>query len=183
MYGQTEATGRMSVLPPQHFSAKRGSVGAPVEGGAIHCDSDGAIVFRGPNVMLGYAECREDLTDLDELRGSLETGDRGYLDGDGFLYITGRNSRIAKLLGSRINLDEIEGFLNGPASTAVICDDHILHIHVEGGRSPEFDRKVDELMQRLRLPGHFVVVRAVHQLPRNDAGKIRYAAFQSDRRG
>lgn len=182
MYGQTEATGRMCVLAPEHFVTKPESVGKPVEGGKIHCDDDGNIVFQGPNVMRGYAECRDDLTDFDALQGKLATGDFGYLDGDGFLYVAGRTARIAKLFGSRIDLAEIESFFNGTASVAATCDDHSLQIFVEGGRLPELDRKVADLVQRLHVPSHFVAVRIVGEFPRSETGKIRYAALQENRK-
>jgi long-chain acyl-CoA synthetase len=179
MYGQTEATGRMCVLPPEHFSARRGSVGKPVDGATVRCDDNGHIVFQGPNVMLGYADRREDLSDRDVLQGELMTGDRGYLDVDGFLYVTGRISRIGKLFGSRINLDEIELFLNGPTAVVATCDDQNLRIYLEGDRSPEFDRKVAALIKRLRVPNQCIIISTVSQLPRNEAGKIRYSAFQT----
>jgi len=178
MYGQTEAAGRMCVLPPRYFSVKAGSVGEPVAGGTIRCDDDGQIVFQGPNVMLGYATRREDLTDFDDLQGKLATGDCGYFDADGFLYITGRISRIAKLLGSRIDLDEIERFLGDAASVAVTCEDDNLRIFVESRGPSELGGKIAELAQRLHVPSHCVVVSTVPEFPRNERGKIRYAEFR-----
>ena len=67
MYGQTEATARISFVPPQRLVEKVGSIGVPIPGGALSLspvdDADGLeeIVYRGPNVMMGYAERADDL--------------------------------------------------------------------------------------------------------------------------
>ena len=63
----------------------------------------GEIVYRGENVMLGYAEISADLSKGDELNGILFTGDLGYMDADGFFYVNGRMKRFIKIFGLRIN--------------------------------------------------------------------------------
>jgi long-chain acyl-CoA synthetase len=175
MYGQTEAGGRISVLPSELFASKAGSVGFAVEQGAVHCDRNGGIVFQGPNVMLGYATERGELTDNDDLAGVLPTGDTGFLDGDGCLYVTGRTSRIAKLFGLRLNLDEIEAFLSTHAGIAVTCTDQTLNIYVERTRPPEFEVKLHDLVRRLRIPMHCAPVHVLSKLPRTPTGKIHYS--------
>lgn len=174
MYGQTEASGRMCVLPPERFLCKGETVGLPVEGGEVWCDDDGQINYRGPNVMLGYAHSRGDLSDVDDLGGELSTGDRGYLDAEGHLRITGRNSRIAKLFGMRINLDEIESILSENIPVVVASDDHLLFVFVEKNKPEGLDERLSLLLRRLRVPEHCVRVRTVMNFPRNEAGKLRY---------
>lgn len=176
MYGQTEASGRMCVLPCEELAMKPGSVGLPVEGSSIRCDAEANVVFQGPNVMLGYARRREDLTDTDDLGSILATGDRGYLDEEGYLYITGRTSRIAKLFGLRINLDEIEAAL-GPV--VVACDDGHLTVFVEKQKPDGLDGNLRALLQRLRVPEHCARIEVLAEFPRNEAGKIRYAELQT----
>ncbi|MGH9582579.1 MAG: AMP-binding protein, partial [Bryobacteraceae bacterium] len=84
MYGQTEAAARISVLPSHLVSAKLGSAGLPIPGGTVETDaSDGAegeLIYSGPNVMMGYASCRDDLALGDMLGGKLYTGDRARID-------------------------------------------------------------------------------------------------------
>ncbi len=111
MYGATEATARMSYLPPQYLESKRGSIGIPVANGEFKIDEiSGELIYKGPNVFGGYAQNSRDL-EYWENQKELLTGDLARLDQDGFYYITGRIKRIVKLSGNRINLDEVERFL------------------------------------------------------------------------
>ncbi len=112
MYGQTEAGPRISYVPPAQLHAKLGSIGIAVPGGELDLDpASNELVFKGPNVMLGYATCREDLANGDESGGVLRTGDLARCDADGYFYITGRTKRFIKISGNRVNLDEVEAML------------------------------------------------------------------------
>ena len=76
MYGQTEATARISYVPAQRLREKVGSIGVPIPGGTLSLDEQtGELLYSGPNVMLGYAESLADLAKGDELGGQLRTGD------------------------------------------------------------------------------------------------------------
>ena len=108
MYGQTEASPRISCLQPDDLPARPGSVGRPLPGGSLTVEDDagqfpgigvsGEIVYRGPNVMMGYAEHPEDLA-LGDIQGdALRTGDIGHVDEDGFLYISAGPSGSARCL-------------------------------------------------------------------------------------
>ncbi len=119
MYGQTEATARMSYIPWEHCREKIGSIGIPVPGGSIELlDENGAVIrepgisgeliYYGKNVSLGYAVCREDLAKGDENGGRLATGDMAFRDEDGYYFITGRKKRFVKLYGKRISLDQVQ---------------------------------------------------------------------------
>ena len=106
MYGQTEATARMAFLPPEVASRHPQAIGRPIPGGELELrpvagmpDGVGELVYRGPNVMLGYATSQADLArgaDVDELA----TGDlaRFHAD-DGVFEIVGRRSRFVKPFG------------------------------------------------------------------------------------
>ncbi len=112
MYGQTEAAPRMSYVPPSRLPEKIGSIGIPIPGGSLEVDPASAeLIYRGPNVMMGYASTREDLAGHDECEGVLRTGDLARADDEGYFYLTGRMKRFVKVSGSRINLDEVEAAL------------------------------------------------------------------------
>lgn len=133
MYGQTEATARMAVLPPVLATRHPDSVGFAVPGGRfeiVEPDADGVgeIVYHGPNVMMGYAEGPDDLAG-EPGPARLATGDRGFLR-EGMLCVTGRTSRFAKVRGLRMNLDDIERCLEPwpavcvelPERIGVVCE-------------------------------------------------------------
>ena len=71
MYGQTEATARISYVPPEALPEKAHTIGIPIPGGRLSIrsgsqeitepDVEGELIYHGPNVMLGYAEHHEDL--------------------------------------------------------------------------------------------------------------------------
>lgn len=124
MYGQTEASARMSYLPPEWLERKLGSIGNAIPKGRFEIvDADGhlivdpkvpgEIVYYGENVALGYASGTGDLALGDEWVGRLPTGDLAYRDEDGFYYIVGRIKRFVKIFGNRVSLDEVETLLQG----------------------------------------------------------------------
>lgn len=120
MYGQTEATARLTYLSPQYLETKLGSVGKPLSGieieildaagNPVPTGETGEIRARGPNVMLGY--WREAEMTANVLRdGWLHTGDLGHRDADGFLYIDGRAVEMIKVGAFRVSPQEVEEVL------------------------------------------------------------------------
>ena len=188
MYGQTEATARMTILPADALPAKLGSAGRAIPDGRLEIEVAGVpdvrpgvtgeIVYSGPNVMMGYATDRADLARGDELRGRLRTGDLGYLDRDGFLFIGGRTKRISKVSGYRVDLDEVEARLapNGP--TAVVGSDDLIVAWCEYGDDESLQRMRLDLARSLALHHSALQLRRVEALPRTSSGKIDYAALQ-----
>jgi len=173
MYGQTEASPRMSYVPPERLPAKAGSVGVAIPGGRISIE-DGEIVYRGPNVMMGYAERADDLSKGDELRGELRTGDLGRFDEDGFLYITGRAKRFSKIYGLRLNLDEIEARLKAHGPAAVVGDDEKIVAFCEFGGEELYGRLRRELAQAYQINHAAFELRKIEALPLTGNGKIDY---------
>ncbi len=119
MYGQTEASPRMSYLQFKYALKKIGSIGKEIPGGKMFLvDSNnkkinksnkvGELIYKGANVSMGYAYNHKDLIKGDLNNNILKTGDLGFFDDDKFYYIVGRKSRIIKLYGNRFNLDDIE---------------------------------------------------------------------------
>lgn len=126
MYGQTEASPRISYVPYDKTIEKIGSVGIPISCGSAYIAEtglpvgEGELVYSGPNVALGYAKSAGDLALGDEFNGKLKTGDQGRIDEDGFIYITGRRKRFVKLQGVSVNLDHIESVLHGKGINCVV---------------------------------------------------------------
>ena len=114
MYGQTEASPRISCFDVTKFPKKIESAGKPIQGVRVYKlnkEKMGELLVKGKNICLGYSESIKDLKYGDVNKGTIKTGDVGYIDKDRFIYIKGRLKRIVKLFGFRINLDEIETFL------------------------------------------------------------------------
>lgn len=122
MYGQTEATARISYLPHDKLEQKPDSIGIPIPGGKLKIDNQTSeLIYTGPNVMLGYATCIKDLEKGDEMHSILNTGDFAKVDEDGYYYITGRKSRFIKMYGVRTSLDDIEKFAENSYNTSIAC--------------------------------------------------------------
>ena len=191
MYGQTEASPRMTTLHHDDFLTRPNSVGRVLHGGAIHILNDlleqastgeeGEVVYTGPNVMLGYATSREDLW-VDRIESTvLATGDVGFIDSDGFLTITGRVKRFTKVFGLRVNLDEVEKALaNRFEFLAVVGANDRLGIFLpESARSEETQIKVfDALKERFVVPRVAVTLVFVDDLPILSSNKIDYRSLE-----
>jgi acyl-CoA synthetase (AMP-forming)/AMP-acid ligase II len=193
MYGQTEAAPRISCLPSERLPEKLGSVGPALAGGELSIrghDGDelatgeiGEVIHRGPNVMMGYAESWEDLALGDSNSGILATGDLGYLDHEGFLYLTGRSKRICKLAGTRVSLDELERIAigmvgNGSHLAAVDGGDAGVSIFVEDMDSGSAANLRRGLARQLRIPPKLIRVCTVDAIPLLPNGKMDYAGLK-----
>ena len=134
----------------------------------------GELLYSGPNVMMGYAESREDLAKGDELHGVLRTGDLAKQDADGFFYITGRLKRFLKLFGKRFNLDDAEKLLSRQMSAVVACygRDDLLMAAVEGCEDPASLSRI--VCETFDLPRTAVRAIGMTELPRTLNGKLDY---------
>jgi acyl-CoA synthetase (AMP-forming)/AMP-acid ligase II len=186
MYGQTEATARISYVPPERLLEKVGSIGIPIPRGKISLapvEDAGdlrELVYEGPNVMMGYADSPAALGLGDELGGVLRTGDLARADAEGYFYIVGRLKRFAKLFGKRVNLMDIELALERryPLRAAAVDsgrDQLILCLECHGEVLEE--ELVMETAGHLAVPPACVRVRRVEALPMTRSGKKDYAAI------
>jgi acyl-CoA synthetase (AMP-forming)/AMP-acid ligase II len=185
MYGQAEATARISGLPPELLPEACGSVGFALPGGRLWAERDGCecapleegeLVYRGPNAMMGYATCPGDLGKGDETGGVVATGDLGYRDAQGLFYITGRKSRFVKLHGWRVSLDEVEQLLSDAATVAAVNEQDRLVIYAEGYPGGLADA-VKRLAGRLHLHPSGFEIRGIESIPRLANGKVDYRAL------
>jgi len=189
MYGQTEATARMSFLPASKAIEKCGSMGIPIPGGELwlqdekgnridDADVVGELVYRGDNVTLGYAVCKADLALGDQREGVLVTGDMAKRDTDGFYYIVGRKKRFIKIFGSRVNLDETEQLLldRGYVCACTGIDDHMSIYTEQEGKEGEIHKLVSHM---LNLNMSAFLVRYIPTIPKNESGKTLYTTLEN----
>lgn len=188
MYGQTEATARMSYLPQEHALEKYASIGIAIPGGSFSLidgngneitepDVDGELVYKGANVSMGYAECIADLAKGDENHGELHTGDVARRDADGYYYITGRLKRFVKVWGNRCNLDATEQLVKSVTTNCACAgvDDKITIFVTEEGQETQIKSLLSE---KMGLNSRAFVVKVIAEIPKNASGKIQYAELQ-----
>jgi acyl-coenzyme A synthetase/AMP-(fatty) acid ligase len=184
MYGQTEATARMSYLPPEKALSKAGSIGIAIPEGKLdlvdenrqpieNSGQTGELVYQGVNVSLGYAESAEDLAKGDENKGILYTGDWAQRDDEGYYYIVGRKKRFIKLFGNRINLDETETVLQSlyRDCACVGTDDKMVIYITEDGKENEIKQFIST---KTNIHISAFDVKYIASIPKNSSGKTIY---------
>ncbi|MBL4829141.1 MAG: AMP-binding protein [Aliivibrio sp.] len=184
MYGQTEASPRITTLSHEDFHNYPGSVGTALPGGQIEIvgpnnievatGEKGEIFYKGPNVMMGYAENRTDLSLGDVNEGILKTGDIGYLNEKGLLYITGRSKRVGKVYGWRINLDEVESYIAQSTLNAVLQIGDSLKICIPFECKFDQDALLDRLESKYSLPRRIYHFVSIKEIPTNTRNKTDY---------
>lgn len=189
MYGQTEATARISWLPPELLPAKLGSVGYAIPGGRIRIVDEGGhaggtaavgeVEYTGPNVMMGYGTSRAELALGDELDGVLRTGDVGYVDGDGCLFIVGRRKRFAKVFGLRVSLDDVEARLHSAGQVAALDGGDSVIVCCTHAAEGAVRDQVKQVTAMLRLPAAGLRIRVLNALPTLANGKPDYEGIRS----
>lgn len=199
MYGQTEATARLSYLPPERLRDKLGSVGRGLPSTKLEVlttegrpvspgyDEIGEIVASGENVTLGY--WRDPQETAKYFRdGRLYTGDLARIDSDGFIYIVGREREIIKCGGNRVGAKEIEDViaeLENIVDVAVVGAPHdvlgeaiVAFVETSSdaqGRSPGVMDHCRRRLNSAKLPEVVVYLR---QFPRGGNGKVLKATFR-----
>ncbi len=197
MYGQTEASARLSYLPPGELEQKPGSIGVPIPGvdlclldpdaNPVPPGETGEIVARGENIMSGYWNRPEETHKVLRSQG-LWTGDLAYQDADGYYYIVSRKSDIIKSGSHRIGPQEIEDvIMEHPAVSEVAVTgipDEILDERIKACivLKPEVECAEREIRKHCRaiLPAYKVphVIEFLAELPKTSTGKIKRAALR-----
>jgi acyl-coenzyme A synthetase/AMP-(fatty) acid ligase len=184
MYGQTEATARMSYLPNAYSISKAGSIGKAVSDGHFHLinsegkkfetpNEEGELIYEGPNVCLGYAENSFDLSKGDENNGILHTGDIAMVDEEGFYYIKGRLKRFIKVFGNRVSLDEIESIAveNGFKCVCTGKEDKLIIVTEDYDALTPLKQTVSKIT---KIHPTSISVKHIDLIPRNESGKVLY---------
>ncbi len=178
-YGQTETAGFMSFISTDSEMEKIGSIGRVVDGCRFRIE-DEELVYEGPNTAMGYALSAADLLKPDDWGGVRHTGDLARIDGDGYVFITGRASRFLKVYGCRVSLEDVERLVKdafeGIDCAATGADNQLKVFVTDPG-------KVQAVQQLLVAKMHFnagaFTVKAIDALPRSAAGKVQYAQLMS----
>jgi acyl-CoA synthetase (AMP-forming)/AMP-acid ligase II len=191
MYGQTEATARLTYLEPDELQKRSGSIGKPIPGVEIEvvqstgtpaaAGQEGEIVARGKNIMAGYWNDPEETKKVLK-EGRLYTGDLGRMDEDGFLYIVGRRSDIIKSGAHRISPKEIEEVIHEMDEvhevSVVGAPDNILGesiravVVLKEGRAldvHQVQRHCQTKLALFKIPKEVLFVEA---LPKTSSGKV-----------
>ncbi|XMO86136.1 AMP-binding protein [Algibacter sp. AS12] len=182
MYGQTEATARISYVPDNMLAKKITSIGIPIKNGKLSIDKEtGELLYSGPNVFGGYANKKEDLKIWENII-TLKTGDLAIQDEDGFYFIKGRLKRFVKLFGNRVNLDEVESYLKASLNISLLAcnginDKFILVSYGIEGLDEAALKK--QLFEKYKI--HTSVVKFLYfdSLPITENGKINYKSIEA----
>jgi O-succinylbenzoic acid--CoA ligase len=187
-YGMTETSSQIVTLPPEYSLSKLGSAGKPLFPSQIRIMEDGKvlpplkageIVVKGPNVTKGYLK-REEANRERFRDGWLFTGDIGYLDEDGFLYVLDRRSDLIISGGENVYPAEIESVLTGHPD---VVEAGVIGVHDERwGQVPvaflvakreipeeELSDYCQTRLAKYKIPKRFFTIPA---LPRNASNKL-----------
>jgi acyl-CoA synthetase (AMP-forming)/AMP-acid ligase II len=187
MYGQTEATARISCLDPESLEEKLGSAGRPLdnlsvrivdeEGRDLPTGQTGEVMVSGPSITLGYLdepeESRRKFQD-----GWLRTGDLGHVDTAGYIWIDGRKANFLKIRGVRVSFAEVEARV---ASLAGVSECAVAAVaHPEAGEALALyivpDKGAGEIVEKVRrsLPTYWTCesITIVSHIPKTARGKV-----------
>jgi O-succinylbenzoic acid--CoA ligase len=171
-YGLTEASSQVATAPPELVREKPGTVGPPLPGVRVRVSESGELLVQGPTVAPG--EVRTD--------GWLHTGDLAREDGEGHLWITGRESD--RIISGGVNVDpgEVEAALEAHplVAEAVVLGvpdrewgERVVAVVVSHSPGPALRKELDELVGHSLSPAKRPrAIRFLDSVPRNPHGKV-----------
>ena len=188
-FGTSETSARMAFLDPDKALEKIGSMGKAIPNGELFLldeapNEDGSVTgelaYRGPNVTMGYALCREDLQKGDEFCGEYHTGDIARRDSEGYYFIIGRKGRFLKLFGLRVSLDETERILKTQYPGAdFVCTGDDRRMNIFTTQASLKNEIIPFISGKTNLHNSAFKVFVIDEIPRNDYGKVRFAELEA----
>ena len=181
MYGQTECSPRISSFNITKNPNKIGSAGKAIENCNVFLDSnssEGELLIRGKNVFSGYAQSIEELYSEKVSNKTHHSGDIGFIDEDGFIFITGRAKRFVKVYGHNINLDHLESNLKSVYTEIAIIgrDNHITVFHTGDDRNGELLNAEIENIKTVNTRA--IKVKKIGNIPRLSNEKVDYQKLE-----
>ncbi|WP_166638765.1 AMP-binding protein [Paraglaciecola marina] len=185
MYGQTEASPRISYLPPDQVFEHSDCIGIAIYGGSLtlHDDKEkeitdsgvaGELIYRGPNIMMGYALGQNDFASMEYME-ALHTGDIALRKSNGLFKIIGRVSRFVKPFGIRVNLDDIQNNLsNTDAIVAVTGNDEKILVVIQTENETLISSISHQISLSYTLPLEVFQIEMVSTIPRLSNDKFDY---------
>lgn len=179
MYGQTEASPRMSILDYRLNYKKFNSIGKPLKGGEFTLvdnknrkikkpNHEGELIYYGKNVSLGYSKNLFDLNKGDMNKQKLFTGDMAIFDKDNYYYITGRKKRFIKLFGIRLSLDEIENMLLKEFKFVTDCEINDEKLLIKHNNKNLYEKEIiKKLSSRININQNFIKLKLVKNIKKN----------------
>jgi acyl-CoA synthetase (AMP-forming)/AMP-acid ligase II len=192
MYGQTEASARLTYLPPHMLEKKRGSIGIAIPNTTIEVRNKsgrvtapgetGEICANGENIMQGYWKDKEKTREVLK-DGWLYTGDLAHTDADGYLYIDGRSSDMIKSGANRISPKEIEEViqeLEDVHEVAVVgTPDELLGEIIKAYVVPKKGSELKQMTIQRHCKSNLAIykipkfIEFIEELPKTASGKIQ----------
>ncbi len=190
MYGATEASARLTYLPPSRFAEKIESIGVAIpgvtmrvvdeKGAELPAGETGELAGSGSNIMQGYW-MDEELSRKVLSHNGYHTGDLGYMDEDGFFYLVGRKDSMIKSGGHRINPQEVEDAL---IATGLLVEAAVVGVpdNMLGYRLAAFAVAINDetseaevlaecslLLPKYKVPSE---LRLIKSLPKKSSGRL-----------
>ena len=198
MYGLTEVSGRLCVLPPAELDVRVGSVGRPIgdmrvaarrgDGAEAAPGETGELYVTGSLLMQGYLD-EPEITAATLTAHGFKTGDFGHVDESGAVWIAGRKDDIIKRGGEKVSIIHVQQALQGLgrfADVAVLAapDDILGHVPVafvvplepDGFKASRLLRELRGVLPSSSLPSRVIAVAAI---PRTGSGKAVRAELQA----
>ena len=191
MYGQSEATARISYLPPSNLQNNIGSIGVAIPGGELYLEninafakvhnySVGELCYKGPNVMMGYSSNKLDLSKGDVQNSKLKTGDLAYCNDQNMYFIVGRLNRFIKLFGIKVGLDDLENKMRKLSKSNMLItgsDDRIM-IALDKKDAKKMQKIKDILVSNFGFYHKAIDIQLFDEFPRFSSNKYNYEAIK-----
>lgn len=189
MYGQTEASPRMSYIEKTSRKTKTSCIGKSIYGGKFYLIDEknkkikksnvsGELIYQGKNVFIGYCKNYKDLKKKDKKNNILKTGDLAFYDNNKNYYLTGRKSRFVKIFGVRISLETIEEKLklNNIDCAAIVKEENLFIFIEKKNKKNKMEKIISKI---LKIRTNDFCLEYVNNFPRSQSNKISYKTLAS----